>query len=297
MLSASHNPMPDNGIKFFARGGHKLRRRARGRDRGPAGRGLGRGRPAPGSAGSPTTPALVERYVAHLVASLAGRSASTASRSSSTARTARRTSPAPAALRGPGRRGRSRSTPARRPQHQRQLRLDPHGLAAGGRGRARRRPRHRPRRRRRPLPGRRRERPRSSTATRSWPSWRWRCATPAGCKNDTVVATVMSNLGFVQRDASGAGIAVEQTTVGDRYVLEAMRAGGYTLGGEQSGHVVMLRARDHRRRRADRAASDGPDGRPRASRWPSWPRVMTGCRRCWSTCPASTRPGPTPTPT
>jgi phosphoglucosamine mutase len=57
-------------------------------------------------------------------------------------------------------------------------------------------------------------------------------------KNDTVVATVMSNLGFV-RAMSALGIAVEQTRVGDRYVLEAMKAGGYSLGGEQSGHVVM----------------------------------------------------------
>ena len=57
-------------------------------------------------------------------------------------------------------------------------------------------------------------------------------------KNDTVVATVMSNLGFVQA-MQAAGIAVEQTKVGDRYVLEAMRTGGFSLGGEQSGHVVM----------------------------------------------------------
>jgi phosphoglucosamine mutase len=55
---------------------------------------------------------------------------------------------------------------------------------------------------------------------------------------DTVVATVMSNLGFVHamRDA---GITVVQTAVGDRYVLEAMRDGGFCLGGEQSGHVVL----------------------------------------------------------
>jgi phosphoglucosamine mutase len=58
-------------------------------------------------------------------------------------------------------------------------------------------------------------------------------------KNDTVVATVMSNLGFLNamRDL---GITVQQTKVGDRYVLEAMRAGGFILGGEQSGHIVML---------------------------------------------------------
>jgi phosphoglucosamine mutase len=58
---------------------------------------------------------------------------------------------------------------------------------------------------------------------------------------DTVVATVMSNLGFVQA-MQKAGIDVRQTAVGDRYVLEAMRDGGFTLGGEQSGHIIM---RDH----------------------------------------------------
>jgi phosphoglucosamine mutase len=54
----------------------------------------------------------------------------------------------------------------------------------------------------------------------------------------TVVATVMSNLGFLHamRDA---GIDVVSTAVGDRYVLGAMRAGGHALGGEQSGHVVF----------------------------------------------------------
>ena len=57
-------------------------------------------------------------------------------------------------------------------------------------------------------------------------------------KADTVVATVMSNLGFVHA-MRRAGVGVRQTKVGDRYVLEAMKAFGYTLGGEQSGHVIM----------------------------------------------------------
>jgi phosphoglucosamine mutase len=56
--------------------------------------------------------------------------------------------------------------------------------------------------------------------------------------DDTVVATVMSNLGFVQA-MTAAGIVVRQTAVGDRYVLEEMKSGGFTLGGEQSGHVIM----------------------------------------------------------
>jgi phosphoglucosamine mutase len=56
--------------------------------------------------------------------------------------------------------------------------------------------------------------------------------------HDTVVATVMSNLGFVQA-MTAHGVSVQQTKVGDRYVLEAMKRSGYTLGGEQSGHVIM----------------------------------------------------------
>ncbi|SDD76862.1 phosphoglucosamine mutase [Auraticoccus monumenti] len=55
---------------------------------------------------------------------------------------------------------------------------------------------------------------------------------------DTVVATVMSNLGFVNAMREH-DIHVLQTKVGDRYVLEAMSAGGFALGGEQSGHVVL----------------------------------------------------------
>ncbi|WP_313406229.1 phosphoglucosamine mutase [Aeromicrobium sp.] len=58
--------------------------------------------------------------------------------------------------------------------------------------------------------------------------------------DDTVVATVMSNVGFT-RAMEAAGITVLRTAVGDRYVLEAMREKGYTLGGEQSGHVIMSR--------------------------------------------------------
>lgn len=55
---------------------------------------------------------------------------------------------------------------------------------------------------------------------------------------NTVVATVMSNLGF-ERFLQGKGITLERAAVGDRYVVEKMREGGFTLGGEQSGHLVM----------------------------------------------------------
>lgn len=58
-------------------------------------------------------------------------------------------------------------------------------------------------------------------------------------REDTVVATVMSNEGF-RLAMRQSGVEVVDTAVGDRYVLEAMKAGGYSLGGEQSGHVIML---------------------------------------------------------
>ncbi|MER6570409.1 phosphoglucosamine mutase [Streptomyces sp. NPDC001093] len=56
---------------------------------------------------------------------------------------------------------------------------------------------------------------------------------------DTVVATVMSNLGF-KLAMEKAGIRLVQTAVGDRYVLEEMKEHGFALGGEQSGHVIVL---------------------------------------------------------
>lgn len=58
-------------------------------------------------------------------------------------------------------------------------------------------------------------------------------------KNDTIVATVMSNLGFFQMGVR-ENIHIEQTKVGDRYVLECMLKEGYNLGGEQSGHIIFL---------------------------------------------------------
>ncbi|WP_315549281.1 phosphoglucosamine mutase [Microbacterium aurum] len=58
--------------------------------------------------------------------------------------------------------------------------------------------------------------------------------------SNTLVATVMSNLGL-HRAMAEHGIHVETTGVGDRYVLERMNEGGFSLGGEQSGHVIMSR--------------------------------------------------------
>ena len=53
-----------------------------------------------------------------------------------------------------------------------------------------------------------------------------------------VVSTIMSNLGL-ERFLAGEGLTLERAQVGDRYVLEAMRSGGYNVGGEQSGHIIL----------------------------------------------------------
>ena len=238
MLSASHNPMPDNGIKFFARGGEQAGRRARERHRVADAASRGPGPPAPGSAGSATDESRVEDYISHLVNSL-GKPVSleglkvVVDCANGAAYVA-----APAAFEAQGAEVVRIHADARRHQHQRELRLDPHGLAA--------------------LPRWSPSRPTSASPWTGTPTaaWPWTATGKivdgdqilailalalheAGrLKNDTVVATVMSNLGFVQA-MQAAGITVEQTRVGDRYVLEAMKAGGFSLGGEQSGHVVM----------------------------------------------------------
>ena len=65
-----------------------------------------------------------------------------------------------------------------------------------------------------------------------------RMAAEGKLDGDTLVATVMSNLGL-ERHLESKGLKLLRTNVGDRYVVEAMRQGGYNLGGEQSGHIVL----------------------------------------------------------
>ncbi|MCB9725414.1 MAG: phosphoglucosamine mutase [Spirochaetaceae bacterium] len=71
----------------------------------------------------------------------------------------------------------------------------------------------------------------------------WLCARDMKARgelaNDAVVATVMSNLGL-ELALSRIGVKLVRTAVGDRYVVEEMRRGGYNLGGEQSGHILFL---------------------------------------------------------
>ncbi len=186
MLSASHNPMPDNGIKFFARGGVKLDDAIE--DAIEARMGEDWQRPTGAGVGRITDDGQgFETYVSHLVRSAPNRFDGLTVVVDCAHGAASKT--APEALR---RLGATVITHA----------AEPNGLNINdGCG---------------------------STHMRGLQR----------LVRDTVVATVMSNLGFVQALVRER-IAVEQTKVGDRYVLEAMKAGGYTLGGEQSGHVVL----------------------------------------------------------
>ena len=236
MLSASHNPMPDNGIKFFAQGGVKLgddledaieERLGEAWQR-PTGAGVGRVSDDPG---------LIEAYVAHLVASLgaeasledltvvidcANGAASMTALAAFDAQDAR-VIPLHANPDGLNINDNCGSTHMASLQEavvnyqadlgialdgdaDRCLAVDHKGTIVDG------------------------DQILAILAL---------AMREAGTlHSDTVVATVMSNLGFLNAMRE-QGVGVDQTKVGDRYVLEAMNANGFTLGGEQSGHVIM----------------------------------------------------------
>jgi phosphoglucosamine mutase len=234
MISASHNPMPDNGIKFFARGGLKLDDDLEnaieaaldvGGDR-PAGAGVGRVFDAPGA---------VDRYVRHLL--------STISVPLSGLRIVVDCADGAASLAAPRalqQAGADVTAIHNRPDglnindgcgstHLGELQkaVVTHGADAGFAfdGDA--------------------DRCLAVDASGQVVDGDQLLAVLALAEHQaatlvggTVVATVMSNLGFLQA-MRAAGIRVVQAKVGDRYVLEEMRTGGYTLGGEQSGHVIM----------------------------------------------------------
>ena len=217
----------------------QARRRRRGRHRGapaasrgsgPTGAAVGRIRIDTGRAG--------ERVRRHLVGTIAT-PARRACASRSTARTARRARSGPQALRAAGADVVVINASPGRPQHQREVRLDPPRAAAGRRRRVGRGPRRRVRRRRRPLPRRRpHRRPRRRRPDHGHPRDR-ACATRRLLAADTLVATVMSNLGL-KLAMTEAGIATVRDR-GRRPVRargDARRA-GTRLGGEQSGHVIM----------------------------------------------------------
>ncbi|TDD39685.1 phosphoglucosamine mutase [Actinomadura sp. KC06] len=235
MLSASHNPAPDNGIKFFDRSGHKLPDELEDRIEArlgevwdpPTGAGVGRVREAHGA---------VEQYVAHLLStvpvSLDGLRVvvdCANGASSDVAPEALRRAGAEVITIGTAPDGLNinsgcGSTHLEALQHA----VREHGADAGiaNDGDA--------------------DRCLAVTASGEIVDGDQIMAILAldlreagALAADTVVATVMSNLGFklAMRDA---GINVVETAVGDRYVLEAMKEGGFGFGGEQSGHVIML---------------------------------------------------------
>ncbi|MFC4910739.1 phosphoglucosamine mutase [Actinomadura gamaensis] len=235
MLSASHNPAPDNGIKFFDRSGYKLADEIEdrieatlGRDwEPPTGAGVGRVREAHGA---------VEQYVAHLLStvpvSLDGLKVVVDCAHGASCEVA------PEALR---RAGAEVITIGAAPDglninagvgstHLDALKaaVREHGADAGiaNDGDA--------------------DRCLAVTATGEEVDGDQIMAILAldlreagRLADDTVVATVMSNLGF-KLAMREAGLTVVETAVGDRYVLEAMKERGFNFGGEQSGHVIML---------------------------------------------------------
>ena len=236
MLSASHNPMPDNGIKFFARGGIKLdddledaiEQRLREPWQRPTGSRVGR---------VSDDPSLVDEYIAHLVASLGAHASLDGVKividcangaASATALAAFAAQGAtvvgihhtPDGLNINDRCGSTHMGDLQRAvvTHGADL-----GIALDGDA----------------------DRCLAVDATGSLVDGDQILAILAVAmrenhelQSDTVVATVMSNLGFLHAMRS-QGIRVDQTKVGDRYVLESMNANGFTLGGEQSGHVIM----------------------------------------------------------
>jgi phosphoglucosamine mutase len=235
MLSASHNPMPDNGIKFFSRGGHKLddaiedliEARLREPWQRPTGAGVGRVR---------EDDAGFETYVEHLVGSVPHRLDGLRVVVDCAEGAAYRTAPetlcrlgatvipihaAPDGLNineGCGSTHLDALTAAVL-EHGADVGIAHDGdadrcLAVDGRGNV-------------------------IDGDQILAILAVGMREAGTLRGDTVVVTVLSNLGFtlaMQRE----GIKVEQTKVGDRYVLEAMKASGFTLGGEQSGHVILL---------------------------------------------------------
>jgi phosphoglucosamine mutase len=236
MLSASHNPMPDNGIKFFARGGTKLDDALE--DAIEAHLGEDWPRPTGAGVGRVTTdPGLGESYVAHLVASLGNPVSLEGIKVvvDCANGAAYQTAPSAFGVQGaevipihanPDGININENCGSTHPEdlqaavvaHSADLGIALDGdadrcLAVDASGRI--------------VDG---DQILAILAV---------AMREAGhLAQDTVVATVMSNLGFRQA-MSRQGISVVATRVGDRYVLEAMNAGGYSLGGEQSGHVVM----------------------------------------------------------
>ncbi len=236
MLSASHNPMPDNGIKFLARGGIKLdddledaiEQRVGEQWTRPTGAAVGRVKDDPG---------LLDAYIAHLVASLGSDSSLDGVRIVVDCAHGAASVTGPAAFAAQGAEviaihaepdglnindgvGSTHLEKLQQAVVEHQAHL---GIAFDGDA----------------------DRCLAVDAAGKVVDGDQILAVLALALDErhelahrTVVATVMSNLGFVNAMREH-GIRVDQTKVGDRYVLESINANGFTLGGEQSGHVIM----------------------------------------------------------
>ena len=236
VISASHNPYPDNGIKFFGGDGFKLTDAEEHRVEAllseafdpPTGYGVGTSEVLSDGA---------EQYVAY-VASVVDRDLSGLRVAVDCANGAA-SGLAGQLLERLGVRHDLIGAATERRQHQRPRRLDP--------PRARRREGARPAATTSGSPstatptGCCASMPTGapSTATTSSPSWRATCFQRDTLPGSRVVLTSMANLGL-QRALETMGCSTIVTDVGDRYVLEAMRRDGAELGGEQSGHVIAL---------------------------------------------------------
>ena len=234
MISASHNPMPDNGIKIFGPGGHKLDDATEDRIEELVAQGPGLRPVGPRSAGCAMPPTRSSATCATWAAAATRLDGITvvvdcANGAASWA--------APRAYHAAGARVIAINAEpdglnindgcgsTHLEQLQAAVLCPPGGPGAG------------PRRGRRPLPSRRRHRT-GGRRRRIMVVLALAMHEAGELASNTLVATVMSNLGLhlAMREA---GITVITTGVGDRYVLEEMRAGEYTLGGEQSGHIVL----------------------------------------------------------
>ena len=245
MISASHNPFPDNGIKFFARGGRKLPDPVEEHieaeldaltSRGGGGGGVGAGPSGSGVGTSRPAAAPLDDYVAHLVAALEGRrldglrvvadcghGAAVEAAPEALSRLGAKVEVRHAAPDGTNINDRCGSTHAQPLQREvvalgaqaglafdgdadRLVAVDERGGLVDG----------------------------DHLLAISALDLRAR----GRLRHDTVVSTVMANLGF-RRAMAAHGVRVVETAVGDRYVLEAMEAEGAVLGGEQSGHLIF----------------------------------------------------------
>ena len=274
MLSASHNPMPDNGIKFFARGGHKLADELENRIE-QTYRAHSSGEPWERPTGAGVGRVTVydegfDNYVAHLVGVLPNRLDGLKIVIDGAHGAAARVSPEAFA-----RAGADVVT----------IGTDPDGLNINdGCGSTHLRCCARPSSSTAPTwvwpttatptaawPWT--ARATRSTATRSWPSWRSACARPGTLRKNTVVATVMSNLGFkLAMEREGIDLVADR---GRRPVRPGGDEGARLRAGRRAVRACHRAGpRHHRRRHADRPDAGVP-GSPRpAGRWPNWRGVM-----------------------